>query len=320
MPSNDPSSLNVLKPCVPLLLAPDMIGQDLTASVAGEAQTTMGPQPVPPPTVPPSLVKPLMELDTSQGRLAEAVTALQEKTLPAETISAPSGGKERETTGISESVTNPTSRRIPLSERLMHLADYSASESSENDRIQLPEIRTRWVKDPTSASIGKEQGIVLFDSRRTTNETISSVSQMNVDKQIHIPGLDVLSDSDAESDIPPKSSLSSSLPVAPSSPNEEAAAEDVSEADSDEEEGNDDDIAMTAMRAQLILGMKLRQERKIQQLDVSNCFGLFEKYMGQPSNFQACLLKNDALSEKDNSSSQYHSTQRQALTSNLRKV
>ena len=266
--SNEPLSMNAVKRRVPPLPAPHLTNRDLAPSVACETRAPAEPQPVPPPSVPPSSVKSLMEIDTGQVRLAEAVTALQERTFPAETMPASSTGKEFEAIRISESVATPASRRIPLSERLMDLADYSVNESSKNDRIQLPEIKSGWLKHSTSESAVKEECSEFFDSRRTKNETLSSISQVDVDKQIHIPGLDVKSDSDVESDIPPKSS-SSPLPEVLCSPNEEAA-QDVSKADSGEE-GNDD-IAMTAMRAQLILGMKLRQERKIQQLDVSNSF------------------------------------------------
>ena len=158
---------------------------------------------------------------------------------------------------ITKHPTISSGQKMPLSQRLMQLADYDIKEKTKTNRKNP----TNWEKDsPMFTNWDKNPGVVLFSSQGIKDT--SSQIMLDLDKQV-IPGLDVRED---ESEKPAKASPADKLS---SQTKQEPQAVTTSGSDEEKEEADDDDIAMTALRAQLILGMKQRQERKIQQLDVS---------------------------------------------------
>ena len=235
--------------------------------------------PPPPPPMPPSAevpaTKPLMDIDTSQSPLPIPGT-----TSMADVEQSHSKYVEIDVSKINKHSAGSSVPKVPLSQRLMQLADYDTHEKNkgEDNRMTNTDDKkiTMWVKDQNTAStdLNKNPGAVLFSSPGFKDTTLRFVGTVESDDQA-IPGLDMVkSDSEEESEKPKNTS-----PLLKSHIKQDSSAKPQaftsSESDEDEEgTEDDDDIAMTALRAQLILGMKQKQERKIQQLDVSELIWL----------------------------------------------
>lgn len=227
-------------------------------------------------------IQPLMQLHTSQSHLVPSVLRTEDKILTTNAeLSSNLMETQQDSQNRAEQPVTAVTRKAPLSERLMTLADYSFSVKSEKDSDQTRHTDekplTRWVRDPQAAAAEKSQnlGTVLFNSRDKGTGLVLFSSKPEFQKETPtIPGLEtVLSDPEEEPEITTvpvtKISQVGSEKVETSEILEVSPAEEVVTTEDEGSESNDDDIEITAMRAQLILGMKRRQERKIQQLDVS---------------------------------------------------
>ncbi len=190
------------------------------------------PLPVPPPSRDPPLAPP-----PPITRLASIAPALP--------VTCTSGGGNE--AGVNAHAPSPITISSSSSE--------NSSSPSKPERIEAPEV----------SSLSLSQRLLNIADYNSDQEQMSPSKPAT--RWVRDPfavgaGVTVPPPGETDAEAAPKVAPPPLLP--PGGESDGGSSSSTPEGDSD-----DDDIAMTAMRAQLILGMKRRQERKIQQLDVS---------------------------------------------------